>query len=465
MLRQPVSVSPWISLRIAASAVGLAGAIAASSVAIGPTAIADYSTLRATTAVNVRDVPSPRGAIIGVLYLGATVKQTGPVNNGWVPVTWNGRAAWVSADYLTGVRATETAPVSQAGTTGTRVATEALNVRSAPSTSGGIVGLVTKGTTVTLTGLVSGAYSQITWKDSRAWVATAWLGAASAPTTGGTTGGTTTAPVIASQGRATADLMIRTSSGATFTSLGDIPKGTVLNLTGKKATGVVEIVWQGALRWVNANYVVPISATPVVTTPTLPKVIGVQYATAALDIRTSSGSDSRTLSEVPAGTALSITGVVVNGRAQIVYQGAVRWVTARYLSATKPLGNLDPTYGGSVGLVGLSNNTYQLLVAVRTNYPQIKTIYGIRADSIPDHPTGHALDLMLPSYSTAAGNAQGWEIAKWARANANSLDIQYIIFDQRIWNRDRDAEGWRLMADRGGDTANHRDHVHITTRS
>ncbi|MGJ6980001.1 SH3 domain-containing protein [Aestuariimicrobium soli] len=462
MLRPPVSLRRPISLRplrLAVSALGLAGAIAASSVAIGPSAIADYSTLRATTAVNVRTKPSTTAPIIGVLYLGGTVKQTGPVSNGWVPVTFNGRSAWVSANYLTGVRATESAPVSQAGTTGTRTVTEALNVRTGPTVTSRKVGLLQRGSTVTLTGLVNASYSQIQWQDGRAWVATAWLGSP------GTSSGSVSTPSAKSQGRATADLMIRTSSGTNFTSLGDIPKGTILNLTGKKATGVVEIIWQGALRWVNANYVAPISTSPVVTTPTLPKIIGTQYATAALDIRTTSGSDSKTITEVPIGTALSVTGVVQNGRAQIVYQGAVRWVTARYLSSTKPLGNLDPTYGGSVGLVGLPNNTYQLLVTVRSTWPQIKTIYGIRPDTIPDHPSGHALDLMLPSWSTSSGNAQGWEIAKWARANANSLDIQYIIFDQHIWNRDRDSEGWRLMADRGGATANHKDHVHITTRS
>ena len=39
---------------------------------------------------------------------------------------------------------------------------------------------------------------------------------------------------------------------------------------------------------------------------------------------------------MPAGTKLSITGVVKNGRAQIVYNNAARWVTAKYLSTTKP---------------------------------------------------------------------------------------------------------------------------------
>ena len=38
----------------------------------------------------------------------------------------------------------------------------------------------------------------------------------------------------------------------------------------------------------------------------------------------------------------------------------------------------------------------------------------------------------------------------------------YVIWNQRIWNIQRNGEGWRYMADRGGDSANHKNHVHIT---
>ena len=37
-----------------------------------------------------------------------------------------------------------------------------------------------------------------------------------------------------------------------------------------------------------------------------------------------------------------------------------------------------------------------------------------------------------------------------------------MIWDQRIWNIERDREGWRFMANRGSDSANHKNHVHVT---
>ena len=64
----------------------------------------------------------------------------------------------------------------------------------------------------------------------------------------------------------------------------------------------------------------------------LPAIVGTRVATAALDIRTSSGPDAKTVAEVKKGTVLSVTGAVQNGRAQIIYKSKVRWVTAKYLT-------------------------------------------------------------------------------------------------------------------------------------
>ena len=46
--------------------------------------------------------------------------------------------------------------------------------------------------------------------------------------------------------------------------------------------------------------------------------------------------------------------------------------------------------------------------------------------------------------------------------NRAKLGIEYIIYRQRIW-RPATSPGWRGMSDRGGVTANHMDHVHVTT--
>ena len=42
--------------------------------------------------------------------------------------------------------------------------------------------------------------------------------------------------------------------------------------------------------------------------------------------------------------------------------------------------------------------------------------------------------------------------------------MDYIIWWQQIWSADRADEGWRAMEDRGSDTENHFDHVHLNIK-
>lgn len=58
-------------------------------------------------------------------------------------------------------------------------------------------------------------------------------------------------------------------------------------------------------------------------------------------------------------------------------------------------------------------------------------------------------------YTTLGGST-----AEYLQNNANDLNIEYLIWRQRIWINGQ--SGWTWMADRGGITANHYDHVHVT---
>ena len=67
-----------------------------------------------------------------------------------------------------------------------------------------------------------------------------------------------------------------------------------------------------------------------------------------------------------------------------------------------------------------------------------------------------------PSTSWSAATAAG-RSRDFVRANYAELGVSYIIYSQQIWSVDRAGEGWRGMSDRGSTTANHYDHVHVTT--
>ncbi len=80
------------------------------------------------------------------------------------------------------------------------------------------------------------------------------------------------------------------------------------------------------------------------------------------------------------------------------------------------------------------------------------TMYGVAGrGGTSDHPGGRAVDFMV---DRGTGDA----LAACALRNADELGITYVIWRQRIDY----GSGWESMEDRGGATANHMDHVHIS---
>lgn len=79
----------------------------------------------------------------------------------------------------------------------------------------------------------------------------------------------------------------------------------------------------------------------------------------------------------------------------------------------------------------------------------------LRADA-SYHPSGRAVDFMTRSKTT------GDSLSEHVKANAGPYNVIEVIWWQRIWTTERANQGWRPMKDRGSDTANHKDHVHVS---
>jgi uncharacterized protein YgiM (DUF1202 family) len=435
----------WIiQVRMLLATVVAAGLLVAG---VGATTAAADTQMTATEAVNIRSAPSLDSAIIGGLYRGQTVTAVSSAN-GWTKVRFLGRAAYIASRYL--VKGS-TLPPPKAINAGTvKITTTDLNLRTGPGLSYLIIKVLREGTAVTMTGKTARGFAEVNAGGSRGWASLQYLASSA-----------NALPAVVGTRKALADLNIWVASTGSQV-VAEVKKGSSVSITGAMQNGRAQIIFRNAIRWVTAKYLSnPDAAGPV--TPHLPKIIGYRYATTALDIRSTNTDDYTKIDEVARGTRLGITGVVTNGRAQIVYSGAVRWVTAKYLSTTRPSVS-TPAPSGSIYAVekGLQPNAIKVHRAALMAFPQIKTYYGVRPDPYPDHPSGHALDLMLPGYPSDSAHALGLKVRDWARAHAKELGIQYVIFDQHIWNIERDAEGWRFMADRGSDSANHKNHVHIT---
>ncbi len=184
------------------------------------------------------------------------------------------------------------------------------------------------------------------------------------------------------------------------------------------------------------------------------------WTTAALNLWDGPGEKAKKLGVIDPLTKVSVTGRRQLDRAQIVLDGQSRWVTAAYLAESKPEPQpTGPTLGGScsngTSAGGAGVNIQKVHAAVCANWPSITT-YGTLRGGGGDHPLGRAVDIMV-------GGSTGWEVAEFVRANAAALGVNYVIHAQNIWSGQRSAEGWRSMADRGSSTANHYDHVHVST--
>lgn len=91
----------------------------------------------------------------------------------------------------------------------------------------------------------------------------------------------------------------------------------------------------------------------------------------------------------------------------------------------------------------------------------ITNIGGYREGDPEDHGKGLAVDVMVPTSSQL-----GDQVAQYAIDNMDRAGISYVIWKQQFYmpvdNIYGPANTWNQMPDRGGDTANHYDHVHIS---
>lgn len=103
---------------------------------------------------------------------------------------------------------------------------------------------------------------------------------------------------------------------------------------------------------------------------------------------------------------------------------------ASVVSALGPIGNI-PT----VGMGGLVPNARSLAAYIMATYPGVQSIGGVRSDPLPDHPSGHAIDIMIGS-DMGLGDAINADV----QAHAAEFGVSYTM--------------WRVPA--------HYNHVHIT---
>lgn len=106
-------------------------------------------------------------------------------------------------------------------------------------------------------------------------------------------------------------------------------------------------------------------------------------------------------------------------------------LSAAVMLLTAPAAQAVPLVGGG----GLGPNAVALAAYIQATYPGVSSIGGVRSDRLPDHPSGHALDIMVYG-NTALGNAIHSDIV----SQSGRFGVKYTL--------------WQVPA--------HYDHVHVT---
>lgn len=183
------------------------------------------------------------------------------------------------------------------------------------------------------------------------------------------------------------------------------------------------------------------------------------WTTKKLDVFDRRGSEGRRLRSLKPGTQVLVTGREGKGRAEIVLDGHARWVAAGNFSETEPIIaaaglSMEPCAATGGSDLGLTKDATYTLRSICAAFPQIST-YGGR-DPHGEHVNGESIDAMISVSDTALGYA----VVDFLMAHASELNLNDIIYRQRIW---QPGVGWKGMSDRGSLTANHFDHVHVRT--
>ncbi|CAN5660140.1 glycoside hydrolase [soil metagenome] len=108
---------------------------------------------------------------------------------------------------------------------------------------------------------------------------------------------------------------------------------------------------------------------------------------------------------------------------------------------------------GVASEAGLQPNTVLAARSVSAQFPQIADIDGVRPDSKPWHPSGLAIDIMIPNSDSPEGIALGDAIRDYALSNSARFGLQDVIWRGTYYTpAGPQSSGY-----------GHFDHVHITT--
>lgn len=202
----------------------------------------------------------------------------------------------------------------------------------------------------------------------------------------------------------------------------------------------------------------PVVEVPTAETPAQPAVPETpNYGAPAVNVETQNPEAAAAPQSAPAPAAPAETTPAPAEEAPAAQPAAVETAAApevQPVASTPTTGNVLPTDPH----LQPQAEAFRQEIAAKFG---ITNIGGYREGDPEDHGKGLAVDVMVPTSSQL-----GDQVAQYAIDNMDRAGISYVIWKQQFYmpvnNMYGPANTWNQMPDRGGDTANHYDHVHIS---
>lgn len=314
--------------------------------------------MKTTSSMNIRSDASTSASITGSLAANttftATATKTGTSVNGnttWYKISGKG---WVSGAYLTKVSTDSSNNNSGSGNTGSdnsnsgttinkqMKTTEAMNIRSSASTSGSVVGSLSKGTTFTATSMKTGTSvnGNKNWYyvSGKGWVSGAYL-------TEVTNNNASEAEKedngssINQQMKTTAALNVRSDASTSSRVVTTLGQGVTVTVTAKKNGTSVEgnKAWYyvSGKGWVSGAYLTTTSSSSNNNGSTTTNQQ--MKTTEILNVRSDASTSSSITGSLSKGATVTVTatktGTTVNGTNKWYYVSGKGWVSGAYLTS------------------------------------------------------------------------------------------------------------------------------------
>ena len=258
----------------------------------------------------------------------------------------------VLAVTLVAVMALGTAGIAFADTVA--YATQAVNVRNGPGTSYSVIGELSSGEQVSVTGNTINGWVEIYYTSTQiGYVQSGYLSAYATGIPSNAYSGYYTSS-DGSLYYTTTALNIRSGPGTNYSIIGTLAKGDYVTRIGQSGKWYQIATNNGVTAYVSSVYLKSTSTAVSVSTTTT--ATGVKYATTSLNVRSGPSTKYSIIGALTKGQAVTIVGTSGNW-SKIIYNGTTAYAYSKYLSTAAVYGS-SSAWQSAYGVYPYSNYNY-----------------------------------------------------------------------------------------------------------